>query len=269
MNIPRPGARGFTLIELLVVIAIIAVLASLLFPALTHAKAVAKAAQCKSNLRQMAVGLAMYVNESDGEYPFTVVWPMAVEKHTGAMGPGLQCPTWKLELGDTRGIPNGRTLLRLPVSTAYGYNSAGVGKPRSVHEPVGLGGLAGNGVIGTWKEVTYMAVSLEYNRPPKATHESQVRSPAQMIALGDAYCEFVEDGSSGGKRRVLSSHEIGRGIPLGALEKDREDNSARRHSGMLNMAFCDGHVEAGKVQKWYLSEAESDLRLWRVDHEIR
>ncbi|MHC1769319.1 MAG: type II secretion system protein [Verrucomicrobiia bacterium] len=64
-----PSRRAFTLIELLVVIAIIAVLASLLLPAVGRAKAQATSVQCLSQMNQIGLATLMYADDNDGYLP--------------------------------------------------------------------------------------------------------------------------------------------------------------------------------------------------------
>jgi len=60
--------EGFTLIELLVVIAIIAILAAILFPVFARARENARRASCQSNLKQIGLGMFMYLQDYDEKF---------------------------------------------------------------------------------------------------------------------------------------------------------------------------------------------------------
>jgi len=85
--------RAFTLIELLVVIAIIAILAAILFPVFAQAKAAAKNAQTISNIKQLGLGVQLYIGDSDDVLPrrATLNWNgWATGECNGTFG----CESW-------------------------------------------------------------------------------------------------------------------------------------------------------------------------------
>jgi prepilin-type N-terminal cleavage/methylation domain-containing protein len=97
-------ASGFTLIELVVVIAVIAILAALLLPKLNRTRTATRFAVCKSNLRQIGLGLNLYVNEFQN-YPLFVVydssnsvmlntWDNSLLPYCGGNRRVFDCPEW-------------------------------------------------------------------------------------------------------------------------------------------------------------------------------
>ncbi|HVY71020.1 MAG TPA: type II secretion system protein, partial [Verrucomicrobiae bacterium] len=232
---PRRSA-GFTLIELLVVIAIIAILAGLLLPAMSQAKASALSAKCRGNLRQLGLGMALYVSEY-GAYPLSdTAWQPGelVKWHdflNRVIGPADQPLQGKAGFSGVFVCPARRAVSRsyaFGYNPSYGYNAFGSGGG-------GLGGrLIDPGRLG---------------EPPlqMPTREAEVKSPVNMLALGDGFTGMKSavtpsgQGYSVAGGAFMETEYLGRTAYMeGDAAADLAGQTAaarKRHRGRVNSIF--------------------------------
>ena len=232
---------AFTLIELLVVIAIVAILAALLLPALSFAKAAGQSAVCKSNLRQIGIALNLYIGDAQ-KYP---LWAT-----TDRPGPGGgEAMLWDTKLlpfaSDTRDLflcpanklaPKWTNNVRLPPPNySYGYNMAGTGSYLNTSPSLGLGGSVNNNRGGA--VAPYVS-------------ENQVEVPSDMVAVAD-----------GKPRRPSGDMDLDDIYPTNLLA-----DLVPRHNKGANAVFCDGHVEYAKQTAW-LKKTDAARQRWNNDHK--
>jgi prepilin-type processing-associated H-X9-DG protein/prepilin-type N-terminal cleavage/methylation domain-containing protein len=229
--------KAFTLLEMLMVLAIIGLLASLLLPGLTAAKARGRTTTCKNNLQQMVHALAMY--ESDfgflpgagdsaiitNNYPWmlpsTNSWIVRISPYVGSHSDIFSCPEYQPHMNWNKSMK----------SDSFGYNAGG-GSQLHLHMDKNLG-------LGFGKDHFIRSTALA--------------DPADMIELGDLQLPnsvWFNIISPGHKQPIGNVNSL---VPS-------------RHSGGANMVFCDGHVQWSRQLKWIVEDASARSR-WNNDHQ--
>ena len=235
---PDQNRPAFTLTELLLVIAIIGILAALLLPTLSIAKARAQRSQCVSNLHQIGVALQGFLANNHG-YP--TLFAKADSDYPGIWfgqlmrgGFDVSAPKTNYLLTGVWHCPSARWNINWPsnaIANCYGYNVFGLLVPANRTNALGLQGHY-NSTSHTFSGIA----------------ESEVAVPSDMMAVGDSF-----SGSAFFMRGDLANYE-----KLGY--------ASSRHQGKANVLFCDGHVESPTLRFLFEDTSDAALVRWNRDH---
>ena len=221
----RGHSKNFTLIELLVVIAIIAILASILLPALNQARGRAQRIQCTNNLKQLGLGFLQYCGDNDDRIPFA------------DYGSGAH-PYWtNLLAGPNKIAASGEEWTDVNGLTAGNY--ANIRLFRCPSQP-GNFNLSGNGDGNDWwVEDPHYAVSWYWGIVKRTSYTPQVkltgvRSPSTKVLLFDV--QRIDSGfaylNQGAFRWMYGQTGNGYG------------QLSMRHGSVVNVLHADGSVKA-------------------------
>ncbi len=214
--------HAFTLIELLVVIAIIAILAAILFPVFARAREAARAAQCKSNLKQLGNAIVMYTDDYDEVLP-------AAYRGSGAIGPpqpGMYTWRWMI-------YPY---VKNAGIFFCSSYRPANPWQPnfdptQVTAEYTGESGYGCNRV--------HFDLTAPDTAQPPMPGGNVPRSLATFQYPADTYLLFDHDTFHFSGIVQTNAHTESRSGPL--------NRGAVRHNDGANYLYCDGHVKWQKI----------------------